>query len=128
MTISHTRLPLVLDWDGTVTERDTLHMVIERYGDFGVFAALEEEVGGRMSLDEVIALEMATITAPLEEVVDFGEYYFLSRVVHPLLVAPAEPAFAGRLNEIARELWRSGVARGRFRDSSTLVLYVCRKP
>ncbi len=71
MTKGHTRLPLVLDWDGTVTERDTLHMVIERYGDFAVFSALEEEVGGRMSLDEVIALEMATVTARIDEVVDW---------------------------------------------------------
>jgi hypothetical protein len=31
---------LVLDWDGTVTERDTLHMVIERFGDLDVFHAL----------------------------------------------------------------------------------------
>ena len=63
------RPALVLDWDGTVTERDSLHMVIERFGDLAVFDALEEEVGGRMSLDEVIRLEMATIAAPLEEVV-----------------------------------------------------------
>ena len=65
------RLPLVLDWDGTVTERDTLHMVIERFGDLVVFDALEEEVGGRMTLDEVIGREMATITAPLDEVVEW---------------------------------------------------------
>lgn len=58
-----------MDWDGTVTERDGLHMVIERFGDLAVFDALEEEVGSRMTLDEVIALEMATITAPLDEVV-----------------------------------------------------------
>ena len=62
-------LPLLLDWDGTVTERDSLHMVIERFGDPAVFDALEEEVGRRLTLDEVIRLEMATITAPLEEVV-----------------------------------------------------------
>lgn len=64
-------LPLVVDWDGTATVRDTLHMVIERFGDLAVFDELEERVGGRMSLDEVIALEMATITAPLEEVVEW---------------------------------------------------------
>ena len=62
---------LVLDWDGTVTERDSLHMVIERFGDLEVFDALEEELGGRMTLDEVIGLEMATITAPFDEVVDW---------------------------------------------------------
>ena len=27
---------VVLDWDGTVTERDTLHMAIERFGDLEV--------------------------------------------------------------------------------------------
>ena len=61
--MNRTSLALVLDWDGTVTERDSLHMVIERFGDLEVFDALEEELGGRMTLDEVIALEMATISA-----------------------------------------------------------------
>lgn len=62
------RLPLVLDWDGTVTERDTLHMAIERFGDLEVFAAHQRALGRTMTLDEVIAAEMATITAPLREV------------------------------------------------------------
>ena len=62
---------LVLDWDGTVTERDGLHMAIERFGDLDVFSALELELGGTMTLDEVIAEEMATITAPFEEVRDW---------------------------------------------------------
>ena len=62
---------LILDWDGTVTERDTLHMVIERFGDLVVFDALEDEVGARLTLDEVIGREMATITAPLDEVVEW---------------------------------------------------------
>ena len=64
-------LALVLDWDGTVTERDGLHMAIERFGDLDVFDALERELGRTMTLDEVIAAEMATITAPLEEVRDW---------------------------------------------------------
>lgn len=61
-------LPLVLDWDGTVTERDTLHMTIERFGDLGVFRRMESELE-RLTLREVIAAEMETIRAPLEEVV-----------------------------------------------------------
>ena len=61
----------------------------------------------------------------IDERVDFGEYYFLSRVIHPLLVAPQEPSFKGRCNVIARELWNSGLVRGRFSELSTLVLYVC---
>jgi 2-hydroxy-3-keto-5-methylthiopentenyl-1-phosphate phosphatase len=62
------RLPLVVDWDGTVTERDTLHMVVEAFGDVDVFRALEAEIG-RLSLDEVIATEMATVATALPEVV-----------------------------------------------------------
>ena len=60
---------MVLDWDGTATERDTLHMAITRFGDRELFDVLEEEVGQRMTLDDVIAAEMATIRAPLGEVV-----------------------------------------------------------
>ena len=64
-------LALVLDWDGTVTEVDTLHMVNDRFGDPELFGALEDELGRRLALDEAIAREIATVTAPLEEVVDF---------------------------------------------------------
>ncbi len=59
---------LVLDWDGTVTERDTLHMAIERFGDLDVFHAQEARIGRELTLNEVIEIEMATITAPLDEV------------------------------------------------------------
>jgi 2-hydroxy-3-keto-5-methylthiopentenyl-1-phosphate phosphatase len=62
---------LVLDWDGTVTEGDTLHAAIEEFGDMDVFRALEDEIGRRLTLQEVIAVEMATIAAPLEDVVAF---------------------------------------------------------
>ncbi len=63
----------------------------------------------------------------IEEVVDFGEYYFLSRIVHPLSVAPQEPSFHGKLNYIASDIWRSQVLKGRLADISPLLLYVCRK-
>ena len=46
-------------------------MVIGRFGDLVVFEALEDEVGARLTLDEVIGREMATITAPLDEVVEW---------------------------------------------------------
>ena len=64
-----TKQALVLDWDGTATEVVTLHMAIERFGDLAVFHALEDELDRRLTLDEVIAAEMATIRAPLEVVV-----------------------------------------------------------
>jgi ubiquinone/menaquinone biosynthesis C-methylase UbiE len=63
----------------------------------------------------------------IEEIVDFGEYYFLSRIVHPLLVAPEEPKFDAELNVIASRVWRTGIARGAFQQLSTLMLYVFRR-
>ena len=42
MPAEGTPLPLVLDWDGTVTEVDTLHMVNDRFGDPEVFGIRED--------------------------------------------------------------------------------------
>lgn len=63
----------------------------------------------------------------IDEIVDFGEYYFLSRLVHPLLSAPEEPRFEGALNHVAKSIWQAGIAKGIFTSQSTLLLYVCRK-
>ena len=60
---------LVLDWDGTVTERDSLVQVIERFGDVAVYKETEDRLGRDLTLHEVIELEVATIHAPLAEVV-----------------------------------------------------------
>lgn len=62
---------LVLDWDGTVTEVDSLHLVLERFGDPNVYRASERALGRRLTLHEVIAVEFATVRAPLEEVVEW---------------------------------------------------------
>jgi len=63
---------LVLDWDGTVTETDSLWMVLERFGDAEVFARAEGALTeGSMSFQEVMELEFATVTAPLEDVRSF---------------------------------------------------------
>jgi 2-hydroxy-3-keto-5-methylthiopentenyl-1-phosphate phosphatase len=60
---------LVLDWDGTVTERDTLHLVLQEFGDVEIYERAESELGRTMTLNEVISAEFATVTAPLEVVV-----------------------------------------------------------
>lgn len=59
---------LVLDWDGTVTERDTLDLVLREFGDPEVYKRVEAELGRDLSLHEVIALEFETVSAPLPEV------------------------------------------------------------
>ena len=63
---------LVLDWDGTVTETDSLWMALEEFGDQEVFARVEGSlVEGRLSFQQVMELEFATVTAPVEEVAAF---------------------------------------------------------
>jgi len=63
---------IVLDWDGTVTERDTLDLVLSEFGDAAVYERAEAELeAGTMTLNEVIATEFAVVAAPLEEVVDY---------------------------------------------------------
>ena len=60
---------VVLDWDGTVTEIDGLHMLIEQFGDRTIYAHTEAALGRRLSLHEVIAIEMGTLTIPLSDAV-----------------------------------------------------------
>jgi 2-hydroxy-3-keto-5-methylthiopentenyl-1-phosphate phosphatase len=61
----------VVDWDGTVTEVDGLHLVLLEFGDADVFDAAEERIGRDLTLNQVIALEFETVRAPLGEVVDW---------------------------------------------------------
>lgn len=60
---------VVVDWDGTVTETDGLHLVLQEFGDERIFDAAESKLGGELTLHEVIALEFETVRAPIEEVV-----------------------------------------------------------
>ena len=63
---------LVLDWDGTVTETDSLWMVLDQFGDREVFERVEGSlVEGRLSFQEVMELEFATVTAPVADVAAF---------------------------------------------------------
>ena len=103
---------LVLDWDGTVTERDTLHMAIERFGDLDVFDALEEELGRTLTLDEVIAAEMATIRAPLDEVTDWlVDHVRVRRGFHALVDAHDPLVVSAGFHELIEPiLAREGVS------------------
>jgi HAD superfamily phosphoserine phosphatase-like hydrolase len=61
--------PIVVDWDGTVTETDALHLVLLEFGDERIYEEAEERLGCELTLNEVIALEFQTVRAPLEDVV-----------------------------------------------------------
>lgn len=63
---------VVLDWDGTVTETDTLWMVLDAFGDPELFARVEGALTeGRLSFRDVMELEFGTVTAPLDDVLEF---------------------------------------------------------
>jgi 2-hydroxy-3-keto-5-methylthiopentenyl-1-phosphate phosphatase len=64
-------LRLFVDWDGTVTVRDSLVQVIHEFGDPALLAELEPRVGVDLTLHEEIALEFRAVTAPLADVVDW---------------------------------------------------------
>ena len=61
-------LRLVLDWDGTMTEVDGLHMVLLEFGDVAAYLQAEDDLGRKLTLHEVISFEFSTVTAPLPEV------------------------------------------------------------
>ena len=86
----------MLDWDGTVTERDTLDLMLQEFGDPEVYERVESELdAGRMTLNDVIAAEFATVTVPLDEAVAFivertrvrPGFAELARKHHPLVVS-----------------------------------------
>jgi 2-hydroxy-3-keto-5-methylthiopentenyl-1-phosphate phosphatase len=60
---------LVLDWDGTVTERDTLELVIESFGDMATYRRTGQLMGTALTHDEALARSFATVRAPLGDVV-----------------------------------------------------------
>jgi 2-hydroxy-3-keto-5-methylthiopentenyl-1-phosphate phosphatase len=60
---------LVVDWDGTVTEVDGLHLVLLEFGDIGIYEEAERRLGVDLTLHEVIAREFETVLTPLDEVV-----------------------------------------------------------
>lgn len=62
---------VVLDWDGTVTEVDGLYEIVRVFGDERIYEETEALLGRDLTLNEVIAVEVRTVTAPLATVVDW---------------------------------------------------------
>jgi 2-hydroxy-3-keto-5-methylthiopentenyl-1-phosphate phosphatase len=61
---------LVLDWDGTVTERDTLGLVVGWFGDDTTYRRNGQLMGRSLTHDQALASSFATVRASLPEVVD----------------------------------------------------------
>lgn len=133
----------MLDWDGTVTQVDTLHLVLLEFGDPEVYLRTEEALGRKLNLHEVIALEFETVRAPLAEVQDFlveharvrADFRELAELHAPLVVSAGfheliEPILAREGVEV--ELYanrveaRPGGWRALFRDETPCP--VCGEP
>lgn len=104
-------MKVVLDWDGTVTEADVLYEVVRTFGDEGIYDETEELLGRELTLNEVIAIEVATVRTPLDEVeawmrdnvrirAGFAEF---ARAYDPLIVS------SGFLELIEPVLAREGI-------------------
>ena len=98
---------VVVDWDGTVTEDDGLHLVLLEFGDEEIYEEHEARLGQELTLREVIAGEFRSVRAPLPEVVDwmrrhvrlragFGEF---ARRHRPLVVSSGFHELIGPLLE-----------------------------
>jgi 2-hydroxy-3-keto-5-methylthiopentenyl-1-phosphate phosphatase len=60
---------LVVDWDGTVTVRDSQWMLLDRFGDREIWRAAEAAFGRTLSYRRLMETEMATIHVPLDDAV-----------------------------------------------------------
>ena len=57
-------LLLAVDFDGTITLRDTLHVIVDEHGRRGVWDELEPDlVAGRITIEEAMAEQFRTVTA-----------------------------------------------------------------
>ncbi len=98
---------VVVDWDGTVTEVDSLHLVLLEFGDERIYDAAENRLGRELTLHEVIALEFESVRAPLDEVVAWvrenvrvrAGFAELARDYQPLVVSSGFHEFIGPVLE-----------------------------
>jgi ubiquinone/menaquinone biosynthesis C-methylase UbiE len=125
---SHRCLMALLDWELQKAALLEIHRVLKPGGMLvlmeGTFEGLErlnrvrETFGlepiapdGRerlitLKFHESQLLDFCESHYRLERIQRFGMYYFLTRVVQPLLVAPDKPSYDHKLNEVARQIAR----------------------
>ena len=63
-------LLIACDFDGTITQRDTLHLIVEEFGTRGLWDTIEPRLrSGEVTLEEAMQEEFATVRATPEQVI-----------------------------------------------------------
>ena len=63
-------LLIACDFDGTITERDTLHLIVERFGERGLWDAIVPRLrAGELTVQQAMQLEFDSVRATRDEVV-----------------------------------------------------------
>jgi 2-hydroxy-3-keto-5-methylthiopentenyl-1-phosphate phosphatase len=59
---------LAVDFDGTITARDTLHVIVEEFGGRGVWDELEPRLqAGQITIEDAMRQQFAAVTATTDE-------------------------------------------------------------
>jgi SAM-dependent methyltransferase len=105
--------------EGTRQGREGLNELREQMG-----LSRMPEVQFNSDLDETLLWPFVRRHFEIVEIRRYGLYDLVARVVHPLLVAPAQPDYEAKINEIARQLAAAGDAFGEISRWFTAVLRV----
>lgn len=109
--------------EGTIDGLNRLNDVREKFG----LCLIEADGRDRLITRKFDETELLAFVGPhyqVERIQRFGMFYFLTRVVHPLMVAPEQPKYDARINEVAREIARQIPD---FQGLGHLVAFVLRK-
>jgi ubiquinone/menaquinone biosynthesis C-methylase UbiE len=116
---------LYLMLEGTLQGLQKLNAVRQQFGLDSIPEAAQgyNWFSNKFDEEELLA-EASTIYSEHVETQRFGMYFFIARVIHPLLVAPENPKYDARINTIAQQI---AGQMPNFEDMGHVALFVFRK-